>query len=219
MRPFHLPSRQLALAFLFVQAVVTGGIMLWGNYADVRTAFTILTKVMGSSAALYAIWEFFRKYLWRWWMFRRIFRWLGLVNFPNFNGTWTGTLNWLGRPANIAATFLIRQTYTDITVQYTGAMSVSHSIAASFAITGEENDHPTFHLIMTFRNERTQILSDAEIADKKLKPHVSHRGTVALVVEGEPPKRLYGALWTEPQTADQNNPHETHGFYNLLKRS
>ncbi len=116
--------------------------MRCGHYAGPIAVLKILTKVIGSSAALYSIWELFRRRIWRW----RVFRWLGLVNFPDINGRWTGTLNWKRRKTNIPASITIRQTYTDITVAYFGVMSVSHSIAASLAITGEEDDHPNFCL-------------------------------------------------------------------------
>ena len=213
MRPFHLPADKLVTAFLVIQAIVTGSIMLWGHYGDASTVFKVVTKIVGSNTVLFGLWEFFRKKAWKW----RIFRLLGLVNFPDINGKWEGTLNWQGRPANIPATFLVTQSYTDISIEYHGAMSISHSIIAGLAITGDESVRPTFHLVMTFRNERTKVLSDEELKARNLKAHVSARGTVALAIEGKPARRMAGALWTEPQTADPAIPHETHGYYELFR--
>jgi hypothetical protein len=193
MQPFRLPTRTLGIAFVAVQSIITGGILLANHLADPIMIPQILIKVFGGSASSYAIWELFRKRLWRW----KLFRHIGIVNFPDLTGTWEGTLNWEGRQANIPAKFEIRQTYTSITVLYIGAMSTSHSIAASFVIAGEDTLDPAFQLLMTFRNERTRIPPAEELKSRNWVAHKPHRGTVALNVEGIPPGRLAGAIWTE----------------------
>lgn len=213
MQQYRLPSRNLATAFVVVQTVVTGGVLLIYSFADWAKTIEILIKVFGANAVTYGVWEMFRQYMWRW----PIFRALGLVDVPDLSGEWRGTLNWVGRLSNIPSEYTIRQTYNSIQVFHRGVMSVSHAMSANFLVSGPEKDFPEYILLVSYQNVRNKELSLAELEAKGLKPHISHRGTIALQYASQPEETLQGAIWTEVQSVSPGEVHETHGYVSLVR--
>lgn len=185
------------------------------HFANLEEIPPIAIKVISVSVITYTIWEVFRKYLWKY----KIFKILGLVNFPNIEGKWEGVLDWEGRAAKIPVHFNINQTYTTMSVVYTGAMSTSYSLSANFVVSSNDDYRPAFQFLMTFRNERTRIPPHEELKKRNWIEHKAHRGTVVLNVVGEPPNRLAGAIWTESQTNDPKRPHETVGYMSLERKA
>lgn len=211
MQPYNLPTRKIAFAFVIVQTIIFGLILFVYHFADLVEIPVIALKAISVSVITYTIWEVFRRYLWKY----KIFQTLGLVNFPNIEGKWNGFLDWEGRAAKIPVNFDISQTYTTMSVVYLGAMSTSYSLSASFVVSSNDDYRPAFQFLMTFRNERTRIPTDEELKQRNWIEHKTHRGTVVLNVEGEPPNRLVGAIWTESQTNNPSRPHETVGYMRL----
>ena len=103
-----------------------------------------------SPIAVYGLIYFlFDKYFWKW----SIFRYIGIVWFPNLNGRWTGTQMSSYKDGNeknveVDGKLEISQTFSKICVRGYYAKSDSESVAASFA---ECNDQ--VYLFYTYDND------------------------------------------------------------------
>jgi amino acid transporter len=211
MQQYRLPARSLASAFVLVQTAVMVAVLLVYEVSDFWTALRVGAKVFGTTAVLLAVWNLFRRRLWRY----SVFRHLGLVEFPDLNGTWVGALRYEGRDKDIPARVEIRQTYTSISFTYHGVLSESYSIAATLAWSAGEDGN--FQLIVTYQNVRIRKVTGEDLA-AGYKEHRDHRGTVVLNVVGDPATRLEGKMWSENLSVDPAAPHETSGYLYLEKQ-
>lgn len=83
---------------------------------------------IGFAAWLYTI---FDKYLWAW----PLFRWLGLIDFPDFRGRWTGELksSFSSNEAPILAVLEIKQSASEVRANMYTKESMSSSLSAGIS--------------------------------------------------------------------------------------
>jgi len=112
-----------------------------------------------------ALYWLFDRHVWGW----RVLGKLGLVQVPNLNGVWTGSVrsSYDDYKSNYPVTVVIRQRWSQITVRLDTDQSQSRSLAATFRVV----DLPCPELSYLYMNEPNPGASAAMN---------SHRGTVDL---------------------------------------
>lgn len=186
----HQPRWRLLILFLMVIATVAAvSIYKAAGVIDWHGVWGAVTKVTLISTITYGGWEIFRRWGWRWKLFKG---WL--VDVPDISGRWSGVArsNFIAADGEgddakeIPVTAEIVQTFTSINIRFnpeTGK-SNSYSVTASFI---HDPEAQRCRLIYTYANE-----------PKVTEAHLDrHFGTAILEIEGTPPTKMHGLYMTD----------------------
>ncbi len=173
-------------SILLIAAALWGGMLLLNGVTVTGAWFHPFSTVVGSMLLLLAIFDI---WAWRWPLFHGWF-----VLRPDLRGTWRVELksDWKDPATNttidpIVGYFVIRQTFSSLSVRMFTAESASELVAAEIS---KESDG-TYRLAAVYRNE--PILSVRERSP-------IHYGAFVLFVQGSPAKDLVGHYWTDRKT-------------------
>jgi hypothetical protein len=178
------------LATLAVGVGVLYSLVAHGSFSDPTFCWGLLSTL---ATVIFVFAIVFTKWLWKWPLLQG---WL--VPFPNLNGVWEGRIlsTWVAPGATgpmppIPALLVIKQSFTSIScVMQTGEMK-SHSFAAAFRIS---DDDQVRQIIYSY-------FSDPNLTVQGRSPR--HHGTAKLdIVDGRQPK-LKGVYWSDRKTTGE----------------
>jgi len=185
----HQPRwRVLILLLVLLATAIAIPIYLALGLVDLAGVWVAFTKVSVVGFLTWALWELFRRRLWRWRAFRG---WL--VDVPDLNGSWLGVARSSyaqssdGEPNDeIQVSVQITQTFTSISVAFHALTltSDSHSVTASLITDPEAR---RCRLVYTYLNEPSALANDLDM----------HFGTAILEICGEPPAEMKGHYMTD----------------------
>jgi hypothetical protein len=176
-------SRLQLSAILLVAAALWGGMLVFEGVAVNCTWLRPFSTVVGVLLLLLVIFDI---WAWRW---RMLHGWF--VPRPDLRGTWRVELRseWKNPTTNtgvgpILAYFVIRQTFSSLSVRMLTAESASELVAADISKASDG----TYRLAAVYRNEPKLSVRDRSPI---------HYGAFVLDVQGDPAKGLAGHYWTD----------------------
>jgi hypothetical protein len=176
-------SRLHLSAVLLVASMIWGGLLLSQGIAVTGSWFHPFSGVVGALVLVLAVFD-----LWGWRL--RILRgWF--VPRPDLRGTWQVELqsDWKDPATDkvvgpIVAYFVVRQTFSSLSVRMLTAESKSELVAAEI----NKATDGTYRLGAIYRNEPKLSVRDRSPI---------HYGAIMLAVQGDPAKELAGYYWTD----------------------
>lgn len=176
-------SRLHLSAILLVAAALWGGMLVFEGVAVNGTWFRPFSTVVGVLLLLLVAFDI---WAWRWRLLRGWF-----VPRPDLRGTWRVELqsDWKNPATDtgvsaIRAYFVIRQTFSSLSVRMLTAESASELVAAEISKASDG----TYRLAAVYRNEPKLSVRDRSPI---------HYGAFVLDVQGDPAKDLAGHYWTD----------------------
>jgi hypothetical protein len=176
-------SRLHLSALLLVAAALWGGMLVFEGVAVNGTWFRPFSTVVGVLLLLLVVFDI---WAWRW---RLLHGWF--VPRPDLRGTWRVELqsDWKNPATDtgvgpIVAYFVVRQTFSSLSVRMVTAESSSELVAAEI----NKASDGTYRLAAVYRNEPKLSVRDRSPI---------HYGAFVLDVQGDPVKDLVGYYWTD----------------------
>lgn len=212
MNEYRLPMRPLIFAFVFFQTILMVIIGLIFSIIEPGEIVRFTLKILGASAISVFAWRGFRNSLWK----HKIFRIIGIVDFPVLDGKWDSVIKYKGHDEVIVGEALVTQSYDALSVRHTGIISTSHSISAT--LVRNNTDASNFMLIMTVQNVVIRELMPEQQA-AGLVEHRDHRSTLILEILGSPPCKMEGRIFSDELSVSSDASHPSFGHVVLKKAS
>jgi len=179
--------------FLFALFAVSFMCVALATGAQITDIWSALKTAYKTIPILLVLWTVFALYAWKWPIFRN---WL--VPFPYLEGTWQGNIRTTWKdphtgevPGPIPVILTIKQTFGRISCVMRTAEMTSRSYFADFWLDSDEQLRKLGYCYTS--------APSITVAERSL----SHDGTIALEIIGDPVERLRGTYWTTRKTTGE----------------